>query len=123
MAKPATPQQIRKMKGFDRGIPSEVFVAFNELILKNFSREGGGMSHFEEKEVVGWIQHAFQQNGKRTSREEIYQKGWLEVKDHYEKAGWDVRFDPGSGAARDRDLLGSFSFTAKPETEEGIAPR
>jgi hypothetical protein len=89
---------------FDKAIPEQVFVAFNELIRENLSRGKTQVSTtFKESAVVSRIVD------KGISKAEVYERGWLDVEGHYRKMGWSVEYDkPGFN----EHYEANFKFTA-----------
>lgn len=83
MIGPISPDEVhgRKLEA----IPQQVFEAFNELIAQNFSH---GAATVRQKTVVDNI---IDRMG--CSREEIYNKHWLDIEDLYRNAGWKVEYD------------------------------
>lgn len=96
---PISPKDVEKEKIIN--FPSEVFEAFNELIIEN---SGSGEIYVGQKEVVARMIQ------KGLSKDEIYKKGWLDVEDVYRKAGWKVDYDkPGYN----EDYEPYFKFSRK----------
>lgn len=79
---PISPDEVAQTK--KEVFPPEVFEAFNELIAEN---EAGGHASFDQDEVVARMVE------KGLNPDEIYKKGWLNVKSVYEKEGWRVTLD------------------------------
>ena len=97
--KPIKPGEVAKKKIND--FPDAVFEAFNELIAENF---GGSSAHFEQAEAEKLMV------AKGLGRTDIYKKGWMDIEDVYEKAGWEVDYDsPGYNES----YPATFTFTAK----------
>jgi hypothetical protein len=80
--KPITPDEVSGQK--QSSIPSEVFDAFNELIVKNYS---GGRASVKQDDIVRLLVN----KGFKSS--EIYENGWLDVEPLYEQQGWKVTYD------------------------------
>lgn len=80
--RPIKPSEVGERKASN--FPGEVFEAFNEMIAAKFSdRE----ATFTQKEVVALMVQ------KGLNGDEIFKKGWLDVEEAYEAAGWKVEFD------------------------------
>lgn len=80
-------------------IPNEVIDVFNELIIQNAVN---GTSRVLKKDVVELMVK------KGLPREDIIKKGWLDVEEVYQEAGWKVEYDkPGFNET------GEPSFTFK----------
>lgn len=84
-----------------KDIPEIVFECFNKIITRNYN---GTSSTVKQQEIVDMLVE------KGLKKDEIFKKHWLDIEDHYRKAGWKVEFDkPGfneSGEAY-------FTFTKK----------
>lgn len=65
-------------------IPDLAIEAFNELIARKINN---GYACILQENVVELMVE------KGLSREEIFEKGWLNVEGIYRKAGWDVTYD------------------------------
>jgi hypothetical protein len=97
--RPIKPNQVAKQKKAD--FPDAVFEAFNELIAEDFA---GKTARVGQKEVVELMAK------KGLNRNEIYKKGWLNIEETYEKAGWEVDYDrPGYNET----YPAAFTFTAR----------
>lgn len=82
MPGPIKPQDVAKSKA--TVFPEVVFDAFNELITQEFAN---GYATIKQDDVVRLMVT------KGLKREDIYQKGWLNVEAAYQAAGWDVEYD------------------------------
>jgi len=80
--KPIKPGEVAKKKEHD--FPDTVFEAFNEMIAENYS---GRTATFRQEDVVALMVK------KGLGRTDIYKKGWLDIEDIYDKAGWEVDYD------------------------------
>lgn len=69
-------------------IPEFVFDAFNELIATGFN---GRSARVEQKDVIERIQ--FYAGYGEIDRQEIFDKGYLNIEDIYREAGWKVEYD------------------------------
>ncbi len=91
MTKPITPSEARKTK--TSSIPPEVFQAFNELIADKLR---GGYATVKQDDVVERIVELMGvqlHEDPRNRRAVLFDKGWMDVEGHYEKAGWVVTYD------------------------------
>lgn len=97
--KPIKPGEVAAKKQKD--FPDAVFEAFNELIAENF---GGGSARFTQEKAEKLMV------AKGLGRSDIYKKGWMDIEDVYEKAGWKVDYDrPGYNES----YAATFTFSAK----------
>ena len=80
--KPITPKDVAKQK-LDV-FPDAVIEAFNEVIAAHYSN---GSATITQKEVVERMV------AKGLKKDNIFDKGWLDVEDVYRKAGWTVKYD------------------------------
>jgi hypothetical protein len=103
MSKPITPKQASfRTKA---PIPDEVFDAFNELISENLN---AGYAVVRQKDVVARILEKLKNSP--TVRQDVFDKGWLNIEPMYQKAGWDVKYDkPGYN----EDYEATFEFKAR----------
>ncbi len=67
-----------------KDIPEVVFECFNKLINKNFVGNSASVNQFE-------IINLLVESG--LDRAEILKKHWLDVEEHYRKAGWEVEYN------------------------------
>lgn len=79
--RPITPAEATEKKY----IPEEVFAAFNELIEQKLHN---GHATILQKEAISKICSKM-----KTSGQEICDNHWLDVEEHYRKAGWNVKYD------------------------------
>jgi hypothetical protein len=79
---PIKPSDVTKIK--KKVFPDEVFQAFNELIVQNFS---GGSSTVKQDDVVAVMVK------KGLKLEAIFDNHWLDVEEIYREAGWKVVYD------------------------------
>ena len=87
--KPVTPEKAWEEVG--KNLPNEVVQAFNECLVESFD---GKSSVVIQKDVVDRM------ISKGLSKEDIYNKGWLNVESLYRSAGWMVDYDrPGYNEA------------------------
>jgi hypothetical protein len=81
--KPITPTEAVVLK--NSKIPDKVISAFNEVIAKHFN---GTYSTFTQDEVVDKIEGLLD-----CRRDFIFEAGYLDVEQIYQKQGWDVEYD------------------------------
>ncbi len=93
----------------EASIPEEVFEAFNDLIVKNMR---GGWATVMQPDVVQLIKAKFdaRNDGRKVTSEEIFSQHWLDVEQHYHKAGWTVEYDK---PAYNESYEASFTFKKK----------
>lgn len=77
MPGPVSPSEVALKR-----IPEEVFEAFNEAIF-----EGNG--HVRQDAVVSRILAKMP----HVQRQEIFQRGWLDIEEEYRRLGWKVDYD------------------------------
>lgn len=82
--KPISPAEIGLYKA--RSFPAEVFDAFNELIVRNFS---GGAATVRQDQVIELILS----KTNSADRQAVFANGWLNVEEAYVAAGWKVVYD------------------------------
>lgn len=102
MSKPIKPSDVVNAK--KTATPDEVIDAFNGLIAEKFS---SGSATVTVKEAADRIAHAL-----GVSREQVFDRGWLDVEDIYRKAGWHVDFDK-PGYNEDYEAYYVFSKRAR----------
>jgi hypothetical protein len=99
MSGPIKPSEVAFAKV--NTFPDAVWDSFNELITQNYS---DGSAIVEQADVVKLMVEM------GLDREDINSKGWLNVEDAYEKAGWKVEYDkPGYNES----YPATFTFTKK----------
>jgi hypothetical protein len=96
MVKPISPDEVVKT------LPDEVIISFNELISEKLVR---GTAQFTQKEAVARILANM-----NTTRQEIFDKGWLDIEDVYGAQGWKVVYD---SPAYDENYEAYFTFRKK----------
>jgi hypothetical protein len=79
-----SPNEVVAQK--QKNIPEIVFEAFNELIADNFTE---GSAKVKQEDVINLI---LSKSG-FLSRQEIFDKGWLNIEDVYRGQGWKVEYD------------------------------
>ena len=85
--KPIRPQDVVNLK-FGQ-LPSEVIVAFNELILKNWN---GSSSSIMQSDIVTLIKAKFEATGITITSCEIFDNHYLDVEPFYREQGWSVEY-------------------------------
>jgi hypothetical protein len=80
---PIKPSEVAKLKA--NIFPDAVFEAFNELLARG--SVGNRSITIKTKDVVALMEE------KGLKRDDIFNKGWLDVEDVYRKAGWKVEYD------------------------------
>lgn len=80
--RPIKPEEIilKKQKNF----PDEVITSFNELIAQKWNGKWATIS--QEEVMVLMVEKGLERN-------EIFDKGWLDIEDIYRSAGWNVEYD------------------------------
>lgn len=92
---PIKPSEVDKQKS--ENIPDEVFEAFNELIVKNFS---GGRAIVKQKDVISLIIEKTRSEESsmvnwypEKIKKNIYDNHWFDIEDIYRENGWTVVWD------------------------------
>ena len=80
--RPLRPDEVAEQQ--IKQFPDEVVQAFNELIALNTINGSGRVL---EKDVIARME------AKGLKRKDIYEKGWLNVREIFKKAGWTVVHD------------------------------
>lgn len=90
MSGPIKPKEVQSKK--TSSIPEEVFEAFNELIVEQWN---GSSSNFTLREVADLAVTKLKANEEYASitRQDLYDRKWLDVEPAFRKAGWKVNFD------------------------------
>lgn len=86
--RPISPDQLTDAKS--AAFPPEVFDAFNELICENMD---GAEATIKQDDVVRRIIGKLGADAPQYTRQQIFDRGWLNVEDAYRKAGWSVEYD------------------------------
>ena len=94
---PIKPSEIASEK--EKTFPDAVIESFNELITQKFDR---GSATIKKDEVVDLMVE------KGLNRNQIFDKGWLNIEDVYEQAGWKVVYNR---PAYNESYLATFTFT------------
>ena len=96
---PVKPNEVTGLK--QQAIPAAVTESFNTLIIQNFK---SGSARVVQKDVEKLIIE------KGISRQDIYQKNWMDIEDIYRKNGWDVKYN---SPCRDENFDSYFLFSVK----------
>lgn len=90
MAGPIKPKEVQEKK--NASIPEEVYEAFNEMITQEWD---GHSANFTLQTVANLAIKKLKSTGsfKQMTRQEMYDRGWMDVEGAYRKAGWKVDFD------------------------------
>lgn len=98
--KPITPDEVMQQKVSE--IPGSVLEVFNQHITKNFLN---GQALVKQEDVLQDICSSM-----NLTRDEVFDKHYLDVEDCYTLAGWDVTYDkPGYNERYEA----SFTFRSK----------
>lgn len=98
MIKPIKPSEVVAAKA----IPDFVVDVFNKLIARDFD---GNESKIRQREVITLLSSDY-----GVSREQVFQKGFLNIESLFTAAGWEVDYDR-PGYNEDYDAF--FIFTKK----------
>jgi hypothetical protein len=91
MPGPIKPEDVQDKR--NESIPEPVFEAFNELIVREWAL---GSANFTLTEVANLAIEKLRKTDesfKDLTRQQMYDKGWMDVEPAYRKAGWKVEFD------------------------------
>lgn len=92
MVKPIRPAEVIETR--IASLPDGVIEAWNELIVQNFS---GNSATVYQDEATNHIANKMQ-----CSKQEVYNKHWLDIEEVYRKVGWLVKYDkPGYNESYD----------------------
>lgn len=97
--KPITPDEARQQK-LTR-IPDEVIISVNELIVEKLT--SSNYASFTQDELINRII-----SKSKLSRDEIFNKHYLDFEPIYQKAGWKVEYDK---PAYNETYNATFKFT------------
>ena len=90
-------------------VPDEVLESFNEIIAENISY---GVAQFYQSKVVDRIiSKGLVKPRDNKERQKIFDKNWLDVKEIYEKIGWDVSYSQSSFVDFGTNI---FTFKTRP---------
>lgn len=102
MTRPIRPSEVLGAK--TSSVPEDVFEAFNELIIENWS---GVVAIIRQEKIIERIK--FKMPG--VSRAQIFDRGWLDIEDAYRAEGWKVDYDR---PAYNESYEASFRFARHP---------
>lgn len=85
--KPVSPKELDSRPC---NLPDEVIKAVNSLLDKYYYK---GRATLKQDEVVNAILAEFNKSGKEIARHTIFENHWLDIEEHYRKAGWEVIYD------------------------------
>ena len=85
MNRPITPEELEQEIKF---IPEFVYEAVNNLLIKEF-RKTSICAIIYQSDIIDEIKRIQPE----TTRNEIFEKGWLNFEQHYRNAGWEVKYD------------------------------
>lgn len=108
MIKPIAPNEVTETK-IDIIFPDFVIEAFNYMIAQNFRN---GSATVAQDDVITKIFECGRKAGERVTRNQIFDKCWLDVEDIYRAAGWKVKYDK---PAYCESYSAYFEFTKKPK--------
>jgi hypothetical protein len=83
--KPITPHEARSKKS--TAIPDFVIEAFNDLIVKNLTKDG--KATIPQRDVTKRLKTT----ASEFNEAEIFDNNWLDVESIFEAAGWSVVYD------------------------------
>lgn len=106
MIKPITPSEARtKALG---NIPDFVIEAFNNKISQNLDSQG--IARVLQNQVICEIMYCASEHNINVTRDEIFEKRWLNVEKLFSDNGWKVKYDkPGYNES----FEAYFDFSAK----------
>ena len=81
--KPISPKEVTHM------IPDFIFEAVNQLIQKKWNGKSATIKQDEIMDIVS----SDNDDDPRPRRKVIFDNHWLDIEDHYRKAGWKVTYD------------------------------
>lgn len=83
MSKPISPKEVVHI------IPDFVFDAVNALIRKKWNGKSATIRQNEIMDIIS----SDDIDDPRPRRKTIYDNNWLDIEEHYRKAGWKVTYD------------------------------
>ena len=86
-----TPSEVDDVK--TAKIPDAVFEAFNEMIAENWD---GSQSIVKQPAVMLRVLEKLKQDFPEITRQDVFDKKWLDVEHFFRKAGWKVEYDKGA---------------------------
>lgn len=104
--KPFSPQEAHAA-GIST-IPDEIIETVNDLLSTKY--RGRGSCTIKQDDIMNLALSKLQANENPVSRQEIFNKGWMDFEPLFEKAGWKVKYDkPGYC----EDYAAYFEFSRK----------
>jgi hypothetical protein len=100
MVKPITPKQVRAFS--QTAIPTEVVSVWNEMIIAKFRND---QAKIMQDDIVSALAKAM-----NVPRQKVFDSGWVDIEDLYEKSGWEVTYDK---PAYDENYTAFFLFSPK----------
>jgi hypothetical protein len=105
---PIRPEEVDAVKA--RSLPQEVLAIVNNLILANWN---GSRAVVTRSDLIDRIITAL-----RISRQDIFDRGYLDIEGAYRLAGWDVEYDkPGFNESYNATFI--FSKPKRPVPSAG----
>lgn len=89
--KPITPKEV--IKKIEEAMPSFVFEVVNKLITDELIATNSSECAIKQNDIIKALIAHQEVKGVQITRDEIFEKGWLNFEPHYKKAGWKVRYD------------------------------
>ena len=81
--KPISPKEVTHM------IPDFIFEAVNQLIKEKWNGKSATIKQDEIMDIVS----SNDNDDPRPSHQTVFDNHWLDIEDHYRKAGWKVTYD------------------------------
>lgn len=85
--KPITPKQAEKKQHELKDIPDFIFEAFNQKIAESYDK---GTAIVYQNDIMNMV--ADNDDDSKPNRDEVFANHWLDVEEHYRKAGWEVTY-------------------------------
>ena len=89
LTKPITPKQARNRHSVT--IPNEVITAVNELLVENASESKTSIV-IDQDEIISRATFLMAEHDKTVSRNDFFDKHWLDFESIFRKAGWKVEY-------------------------------
>lgn len=83
MPGPIKPSEVQKKR--NAAIPEVVFKVFNALIVENWNGRSATVMQHEAADRIA--------SALKITKQEVYDKHYLDVEDAYRKEGWHVKYD------------------------------
>jgi len=104
--KPFSPDEARNSSL--SSIPDEIIEAVNELLSTKY--RGRGSCTIKQDDIMNLALSKLEMSRPAVTRQEIFNKGWMDFEPLFEKAGWKVKYDkPGYN----EDYAAYFEFSRK----------